>query len=157
MYHFISSSEKLGKPEEDDSVVKKKIIKPIAQRFFSLNDLSVTQMAASHVIVFGKKLQLYPLISRRIWSVLDPNHTKVVSFMQWMSILRVIALGSFDEKMGLAFKLFGNVRVCRQDVQELFSEIGEFLSEAGNGITDAIEFLVIKSFAWDEIFSKSGN
>lgn len=57
--------------------------------------------------------------------------------------------------MGLAFRLFKKDVVTRQDVNELYSEIGEFLSEAGYGITDAVEFLIIKSFAWDEIFTKT--
>ena len=155
MYYFTSMSDKLAKDHHEGGRLAK-VIKPISQRFYLLAELRISQADASNVVVFGKKLQLYPLIARRVWAVLDPTGTKQASFISWIAALRIIAHGSFHDKMILAFKLLNKPKVSRQDVSALFSEIGEFLSEAGNGITDAIEFLVIKSFAWDEIFLNQG-
>ena len=49
-----------------------------------------------------------------------------------------------QEKMSLAFRLFQKQTISRRDCNELFTEIGEFLSEIGLGITDAVEFLIIQ-------------
>ena len=58
--------------------------------------------------------------------------------------------------MSLAFRLFKKPLITRDDVNQLFIEIGEFLGEISMGLIDANEFIIIKSFAWERIFEKRG-
>ena len=99
LYHFISTTKNLEHGISEETTSKKKsskAIAPIYAKYNSLSELTVTKKDASNIIVFGKKLQLYPLIARRIWAVLDPAGTKISSFSAWIDALRVISFGSFS-------------------------------------------------------------
>ena len=63
------------------------------------------------MVIYGKKLQLYPLIARRVWAVLDPEEEKVCSFLTWISILRTVAYGTFSS---MCFSLFLGLKECSQ-------------------------------------------
>lgn len=81
--------------EEEETSGRRRSLRPIYSKFTSILELTVKKEDASNIVVFGKKLQLYPLIARRIWAVLDPEDTKISTFLKWMDALRVISFGSF--------------------------------------------------------------